>query len=187
VNLRFTDFTQRAFSFLERTGFRLVQQDSTRLQYESDQSAVVVDWDSRSGELNVFIGLRPKTGEPQHLFPLSDLLAMQGVDGLERNTPFQIADENRLAAFLENLAEETQKHAQSALSGDRMLFRRLETFRSAQSETYIRDMELRRVHSEADKAWRNRDLRKLISLYAPIENDLSESERGKLDYARKHV
>ncbi len=34
-------------------------------------------------------------------------------------------------SFLEKLADDTRTHAQSALAGDRMFFRRLETFRSA--------------------------------------------------------
>jgi len=187
MSMRFAEVAQLAFSFLEKTGFRLVQRGSTRLQYESDKAVVIIEWDARSGEMEVFVGLWPMKSEPQNVFSLTDLLNMQGVDAPKGRKPFQVVDERLLAQFLEKLAEDTQMHAQSALAGDRMFFRRLETFRSAQSEAYMRDMELRRLRSEADKAWGIRDLNKFISLYTPIENDLSEAEKGKLDYARKHV
>ena len=187
MSMRFAEAAEQAFSFLEKAGFKLAQRSETRHQYESNQAVVVVEWDPRSGELEVFTGPLPKKGESQEMFSLSDLLNMQGVDAPKRRMPFQVADEDHLAPFLQKLAEDTRSHAQSALAGDRMFFRRLETFRSAQSQAYMRDMDLRRVRSEAEKAWRNRDLSKLIRLYASIENELSESEKGKLDYARKHV
>lgn len=187
MSMRFAEAARQAFSFLENTGFRLAQVGSTRLQYQSDQSVVAIEWDPRSGGLEVFIGLLLKKGEPQEMFSLSDLLNMQGVDAPRGRMPFQVADEDSLAPFLDNLAEDTRTHAQSALAGDRIFFRRLNTFRSAQSQAYMRDMELRRVRSEAERAWRDRDLNNVIRLYGSIESDLTESERGRLVYARKHA
>jgi hypothetical protein len=187
MSVRFADVAEQAFSFLEKAGFRLAQRDSTRLQYESDHAVVVIEWDPRSGEMEASIGLPAKRGERPDMFSLSDLLNMQGVGAPKRRMPFQVADEDRIAPFLQKLAEDTRTRAQSALAGDRMFFRRLHTFRSAQSRAYMRDMELRRVRSEAERAWRDRELNRVISLYSSIENDLSELEKGKLDYARKHV
>jgi hypothetical protein len=184
--MQFADIAQDAFSFLKQLGFKLVQRDSERLQYETDQSIVVVEWDTRSGEINVFVGLQPKMSERQDMFSLNDLLNMLNEDAAKRKTPYQVAEENRLAPFLWKLAEDTRVHAQPALAGDRMFFRRLETFRSAQSQAHMRDMKLRGVRSEADKAWKERDFDKMINLYSSIESDLSEAERGKLDYARTH-
>lgn len=100
--------------------------------------------------------------------------------------PFQVTDEGKLGPFLEKLAEDTQAHAQPALAGDRMFFRRLKTFRSAQAQTYMHGMELRRVRTEADKAWQSRDFDKLIALYGSIEDELTASEKAKLTYAKEH-
>lgn len=186
MNMLFADVAQEVFSFLESAGFKLVERGSARLQYETDRSVVIVEWDNRSGEINVFIGLQPKKGEQQEAFSLSDLLNMQNVEVPERKMPFQIADEKRLAPFLKKLSEEMLFYAQPALAGDRMFFRRLAAFRSTQSQTHMRAMKLRKLRSEADKAWANRDFDKLISLYTLVEDDLSESEKRKLDYARKH-
>jgi len=184
--MRFAEAAKQAFSFLEHANFRLAQTGPARLQYETAQSFVTIEWDARSGELNVFVGLQPRKGEAADAFSLTDVLAMQGIDVPERKMPFQVAEESRLRPFLEKLAEDTQVNAQPALAGDRMFFRRLQAFRSGKAQTYMRDMRLRRVRSEAENAWQKRELDKVVNLYTSIEKDLSESERGKLDYARKH-
>jgi hypothetical protein len=100
--------------------------------------------------------------------------------------PFQVGEETKLRPFLDKMAEDTRVHAQLALAGDRMFFLRLETFRSAEAEAYMRDMELRRVRTEADKAWQKSDLDKVAALYASIEDQLNVSEKAKLAYARQH-
>lgn len=187
MSTRFIDVAREAFSFLENAGFDLVQHDSARLQYETDQSVVAVEWDVRSGEMDVSIGLQPKNGEQKEMFSLTDILDMQSVNVPERKMPFQVADESRLGPFVKKLAEDTRIHAQPALSGDRMFFRRLEVFRGVQAQAYMHAMQLRHVRSEAEKAWHKREFDKLISLYASIEKELSESEKRKLNYARKHA
>jgi len=186
MNMRFTDLAQQAFSFLEGTGFCLTQSDPAQLQYESPRAFVTIEWDCRSGELSVFMGLQPRTGEARDAFSLRDLLAMENVDAPERKMPFQVHEETELGPFLDKMAEDMRTHAQRALAGDQMFFRRLETFRGRQAEAYMRDMELRRVRTEADKAWLKRDLDKLIALYTSIEDQLSASEKAKLAYAKQH-
>jgi hypothetical protein len=37
-----------------------------------------------------------------------------------------------------------------------------------------------------DEAWQSRDFKKLIELYGPIENELTDSENDKLVFARRH-
>lgn len=185
--MRFSEAAQHAFSFLEEFGFRLTDDDATHLQYESGHVIVVINWDPRSGEIEVWIGLRPRTGGPQDRFSLSDILNMQGTDSRTRRMPYQVVHENRLTPFLESLAHDTRTYAQPGLIGDRIFFRRLETFRSAEAEADMREMKLRRVRSEAEEAWRSRDLIRLIGLYGAIQGDLSDSERARLVYAKKRV
>ena len=186
MTVRFTSAARRAFSFLESIGFRLVRSEPARLQYESAQTFVAIEWDARSGELNLFIGLQPGKGGVRDSFSLRDMLAMENMDVLQRKLPFQAADETKLGPFLNKMAEDVRTFAPQALAGDRMFFRWLKTFRSAQAGAYMRDMELRHVRAEAGKAWQKRDLDKLIILYSSIEDQLSASEKAKLAFARKH-
>lgn len=184
--MQFAEAAKLAFSFLEQAGFGLMHSGPAQLQYETAQVGVTIEWDVRSGELDVFVGLQPRNGQARDAFSLSDLLAMDGVDVPERKMPFQIADESKLKPFLDKLAEDTRIHAQPALAGDRMFFHRLKTFRNAQAQTYMRDMKLRRVRSEADKAWQHRELDKLVALYTSMEDQLTVAEKAKLAYAKQH-
>lgn len=184
--MKFSSMAKKAFLFLEEIGYRCVEDNLDRLEYETALSFVTIEWDSRSGELNLYVGLKPKVGDPRDAYSLTDILAMENVDTPERRRPFQIAEESRLGPFIEKLAEDTQAYAQVALSGDRMFFRRLQAFRNAQAQTYMQDMKLSQIRGEAEEAWRERDLDKIIDLYTPIEKHLSKSEKVKLDYAREH-
>ncbi len=66
--MRFPGAAKRAFSFLEDAGFRLVRRDPDQLQYETPQVLVTIEWDARSGELNVFLGLQPRKGGTRDAF-----------------------------------------------------------------------------------------------------------------------
>lgn len=183
---QFPDMAKQAFSFLEGAGFRLTQIDAGQLRYESAQSVVIIGWDARSGELEAFVGLQPRTGQPQDTYSLTDILGMEGAQALDRKMPCQVADENRLRPFVDQLAGDMRVNAQPALVGDRMFFRRLETFRHAKAEAFARSVKLQQVRSEVEKAWRKREFEKVVGLYTPVEGDLSESEKRKLEYAREH-
>lgn len=185
MSVHFLEMTQEAFAFLERTGFRITKTDPTRLQYETTQVFVTVEWDIQSGELNVFIGRQSSKAEPGNAFSLTDLLSMEGVNAPNKQ-PFQVAEQSKLRPFLDELAEDLQMYARPALAGDRMFFRRLATFRAAQAQANMREMQLRHVRTQADKAWHDREFDKVIVLYSSMEDQLTSSEKAKLAYAKQH-
>jgi len=181
-----SDLVEPAFSFLAELGFRRGPCGSHEVQYESHYVILRITWAPRSGELDLAIGLRSQTGEATEMFSLTDMLRMKNVNVPERSTPFQIYDSSRLAPFLDRLAEDTRVHAQEALIGDRLFFRRLSVFRTAESQVYMRGIQLQRIRRAADDAWRSGRLDQVVELYGSIEGDLTQSEASKLAYARKH-
>lgn len=183
---KFVDLAKRVFSFLEDSGFRLTKSGPDQVQYESDKSFVTVSWDPRSGELDVVVGLQPRTGRAQDEYSLLDVMGAAGISESD-GKPAQVADEGRLGPFVDKLAVDLRTYGQSALAGDRMYFRRLETFRGAKAERYMRDMKLRQVRLQADKAWQDRLYEQVESLYASVESDLTEAESRRLEYARKQL
>lgn len=185
MSARFVDMVERAFSFLEDSGFRRTNSEPGLVNYESDRSFVTVSWDTRSGELDAFVGLVPRTGRTQDEYSLADILGVAGLPASDCK-PAQVADEGRLESFIATLARNVRTHAQPGLAGDRMYFRRLETFRGAKADAYMRDMKLRQVRAEVEKAWRDRQFDKVVSLYTSVEHDLTESEARKLAYAQQH-
>jgi hypothetical protein len=174
-----------AFSFLEELGFRVVDVSQICLRYEGAGAFVLISWDPRSWELNVSLGLLPLKGQVEKRFSFFGLLLMLDEQDSKRARPPEVA-ESGLRPFLERLAEDVRTYAQPALRGDRMFFRRLDVFRSAQATQYMRDMEMTRVRSETEGAWKKRNYDQVVRLYGPVEEFLTESEKAKLSYARKH-
>jgi len=185
MSTRFSELAKRAFSFLEEAGYRLTRTELAEVQYESHKAFVVVTWDPRSGELDALVGLLPRSGTAIDEYSLADVMAADGVPASDCEIT-QVSEEERLGSSLEQLAAKLRTHALPALAGDRMYFRRLETFRSARAAAFMREMKLRKVRSEAEEAWRHRQLDRVVALFASVESDLSESEARKLDYARRH-
>jgi hypothetical protein len=183
MSARFIDMTKEAFSFLEGAGFRLARVEAGYMRYESSNSVIVITWDSRSGELEAFFELLSSTDQAQGSYSLTDVLRLEGVT--HRKMPSQVADENRLKPFLAQLAEDLLAHAEPALMGDRMFFRRLETFRRAQAETFTQGLQLEHIRAEVTQAWRNEEFDKVVRLYSSVEDKLSKAEKARLKYARK--
>ena len=183
---KFVEMVKQSFSFLENFGFQLVSETPCLLEYESSRVLVSISWNARSGELNAFLGLLPRTGEAFERYSVADILATTGVPE-EDFAPPQVADEDRLAPWIARLAHYLRDHASSGLAGDRMFFRRIETFRNARAQSLTDEVELRQVRSEADKAWREKKFRRVVDLYASIEARLTESESRRLGYAKKHL
>lgn len=184
MNSHFDDMTARAFGFLTEVGFQIVARSAHQVEFESRTSVVTVCWDQRSGELEVFFELLPRTGVSASKYSLRDVMNAQGVRG-DASAP-QVVDGTHLQRWLENIARAVRDHAQPALTGDRMFYRRVETFRHSQAVAYTQGIKLRHVRSAAESAWQERDLKSVVSLYASIEPELTDAERLKLDYAKKH-
>lgn len=182
----FCDLAKDAFSFLEDAGFRVVTFSESNLRYERASAFVSVGWDRRSGELEIFLGLRSAKRQPEHSFSLTDLLRMQDNQAGRRIDPPLVLQVGDLKPFLDKLAEELRTYAQPALCGDRMFFRRLDVFRTAQSEKLMDDMTMQRVRMEVEGAWRARQYNDVIRILGPVEELLTASEKAKLVYARKH-
>jgi hypothetical protein len=140
ISKRFSDVAQQAFIFLEKEGFCRTRVEPATLRYETENVFVTITWDTRSGEIDEFIGLTHASGKREDGFSLSDLLAMEGADVPERKMPFQVSDERRLGQFLEKLAADTRTFARRALAGDRLYFRRLKTFRDVAAQKHTHSM-----------------------------------------------
>jgi hypothetical protein len=137
-----------------------------------------------SGELNVFIGLPPRSGRAEDSVSLADVVGMEESSNTAWMPP-QVSDESRLEPFLQAAAEGIRRYAQAGLAGDRMYFRRLEVFRCEKADLEMRRNMLSKLRAEAAEAWRKRQFAKVVSLYVSVEKELTESERLKLRYARE--
>src|SRR5579859_6853634 len=122
------------FSFLEGRGFNLVKDEQASVRYESAKSFVVIDRDYRSGEMNVWFGLRAKKETKEVMFSLTDLLDMEKSSSPLAVRPFEVYSDKELTPFVKEMASETQNYAGHALEGDQEYFHRLSEFRVARGK-----------------------------------------------------
>lgn len=122
--------TSDKFSFLEGHGFTLVRDESSSMRYESTKSFVVIDRDYRSGEMNVWFGLRPNDDANEERISLTDLLRMENATSPIAVKPYEVYSEKEIAPFVEEMAKETQTYAGHALEGKPEYFSQLKKFRS---------------------------------------------------------
>lgn len=186
MNSIFTKQVESAFSFLIDKGFNIVKRTLTQLQYENQIAWVTIEWEPRSGEMNVLFGVKPKTNKPYDSFELNDILELEDIDLPERYKPFQMANENELEPFIKKLADDTRIYAKVALTGDKLYFKKLDKIRNTKSQAYLKNVQLKNTRQKADEAWKQGEFGRVIVLYKSIEQHLNEIEKGKLEYAIKH-
>jgi hypothetical protein len=182
----FSELAKKAFLFLEVSGFQHPSFGEHELRYQSKNSFVIVKWDSRSGELDCYLGLVPFSEDPSRRYSLTDILKMQCAEEAVTR-PYQIAKETKLEASLNTLSSNIRKYASSALEGDRMFFRRLETFRQAQGRKLLSDINSATKRARAESAWNSKKFDEFIAIYEALDGSLTEVEQKKLEIARRKL
>lgn len=190
----FEALARDAFSFLQDDlGFEVIESGETRVRYESLQRFVNVYYGRSSYEVGVEVGrwLEIDGRRAEQLFPLVHLLAVEeGRSDLDRIRTATTGDQ--LARELARLASLLRDRATPLLTDGDDLFEAMSELNTVLSESYLEDIRAARLRARADDAWRRRDLETVLLAYSEIERELATvtlraSERGRLDYARKHV
>jgi hypothetical protein len=186
ARLDFPAAARASFAFLAELGFNLTTAEMTFVRYESPRVFVNVYHGRASYELNVEVGLRADTpSSPENPFSIGEIVELQS-GGLRHFRPPQVTTADGVRKSTAQLAELVRDYAGEALRGDADFFTRLSLLRVKKSDAYLKDSRLSRVRAEADKAWRERDYEKFISLYQPLTDDLSPAELKKLSLAKKY-
>ena len=179
----FAKIVTQAFSFMEVAGFKVEMIDSTQVLYKSDDAFLVVSWDPRSGELDAFVGLLPRTGLARDEYSIADVMGASGAPEADCKLA-QVTDPRKLGPFVDQLAVHLRTHGQRALVGDQAYFKSLEVFRAVKAERDMLAMRLRQVRSQAEQAWQDQQYDRVDELYSSVKEELTQSERRKLEYAR---
>jgi hypothetical protein len=187
--LGFKEEVLAAFGFLiDEYGFRVVEQEPTRVRFESPLVFLNVYHGRSSSELGLEVGqLEKRSSQLQSRYYLSDILDLIGKAQEEGYTFFQASTQERVKKYIAQLAELVKKHAKNVLKGDSAVFENLRSIQARKSQEYLKEMNLSRIRPEANEAFRKRDYSRVIELLEPVRTELNPSELRKLGYARKHV
>lgn len=188
----FEALAREAFSFLkDDLSFQVVESGDTRVRYESPRRFVNVYYGRSSYEVGVEVGrwLDVDGQRTEQLFPLVHLLAVEADESqLDRIRTATTRDQ--LGRELQRLATLLEAHATLLTNGDD-LFDRMSELNAALSDSYLEGIPASRLRARADDAWKRRDLDTVLLAYTEIDRELAtvtlrESERARLEYARKH-
>jgi hypothetical protein len=97
---------------------------------------------------------------------------------------YQASTKNAVSYVIQEIASCLTLYATEFLLGDVEAFQKAKTFSDEQLTTLSKQEKLLSVEKEADLAWRNKQYRKLITLYSSIENELTEIQKRRLLYAK---
>jgi hypothetical protein len=186
--LGFLEAVLREFSFLEEQGVRSTRKDVTLVRYESERVFVNVYHGRASYELNVEIGLRTASPEERERpFSIGEIVEL-GSGGCSGGfTPPQSNTPEGVRKFVPQLASMVEKYAGPALSGDALFFEQLSGLRVKKSDAYLTEQKLKAMRRAVDAAWHDKDYAKVVTLYEPLQENLTPAELKKLSYARKQL
>lgn len=168
-------------------GMSCVASDDNYLRYENARAFLLIRRDSRgSGELGVEFGRR-RPGSFGPPFSLAEILRFRGVTDASAASAPMISRSSQLPVALSKLAELTRTHASDFLAGNERSFSQVSDFRKKEGVDFERQSQLRRLRSAVGAAWRERDYETVVRALEPFADHLSETEKRKLQYSRKHL
>jgi len=182
-----TETRQQFDPVAKQFGLVCVASTEWSLRYENDTVFLLVNYDgTRSYELGVEIG-QWNTRYPGPPFSLSEILRLRGIQDAVFVSGLMISDKAQLPNALSRLAKLTADHAADFLRGNEFSFAQVEKLRDKESSEFELASRLRYARSTVDVAWPAKDYEAVVRALEPLEAHLSEAEKKRLEYSRKHL
>ena len=178
--LDFVAVVRRHFAFLRGLGFSEAEASETIVRLEKPPIEVVIYHGRQSFELGFEV---IKDG---NRYPMSQLIGVSDLPTAEsyRNPTATTAAD--LERGLSRLAVLAQDYSIPALHGDPTVFASLDRLRQMWSESMSLDMLAKQIRPQASEAFRKKHYRVAAELYEQIRSRLTDSEKKKLLFAKKH-
>jgi len=184
----FENSVKRCFDFLQEYGFR---------RLEADQSGYVklIRYESPGVFVNLFYG--PPAYEPEmsfgrigiydaaeaYSFDQGDLILLDAC----RDWKWEPAPQRGLDGFICEFARLLNSCGSECLAGDSGVYREMRKRRDIAVKVSRQQEFIGSIRRDAEKAWRKRDYIAYIALISKIKDTISDLERSRLNYARKHL
>jgi hypothetical protein len=185
----FSEAVFESFRFLvQKYGFSVVKHDATLVRFESEVVFVNVYHGRGSYELGVEIGeLRTNGNIPEFGYTLREIILLSDVAIGSNFRPYQIDKPELVKAYVAATADLVEKYAHLALIGDPDVFDKLSDAQLNKSNEYLKSIELGKVRTDGDLAWREKNYERLVELYEGVKEDLTPAEIKKLEYSRRKL
>jgi hypothetical protein len=183
-DLRFGPTVLQAFGFLSSEfGFTCSKSTPTSVVYTGTNVEVEITLDVRSYE----IGVEVKQKGEDRSFPLHRVIELTSPREAQRWRLVQASSLERVKELIPKLASLLQKYGKTALSGDWTIFGKLRGIEECDAMRTTRDLQIRQARRLAEQEWQSGNYAKVVSILAPIQEELTDSELAKFVYAKKRL
>jgi hypothetical protein len=159
-----------------------VHGEATFVRFESRRLFVNVYHGRKSFEIGLELG---QTGSDEGPYSMWEILRLVEAEDAAAYRNFAATTAGGVAEGVARLASLFRVTVEGGILDDPGLFVRLARQRAAVSEAYAREVELAHAREALDAAWQARDYAKVVELLEPLRDDLTPSERQKLDIAKR--
>jgi hypothetical protein len=181
------------FLFLSRYGFLCVHAETTLVRYVKlwpfwGRGLFVNVYHGRgSYEMGVEIGPRNRNVAAVGLAEILEWAEAKEAEEFRKHVMFQTSSREGVQRLVPQMADLIRRYGAPFLRGDKRAFSGIEEERRQSSALARRHMELKRAREKGEIAWAAKDYEQVLSIYEPVQRDLTQSERMRLDYARKRA
>lgn len=173
---------------LSPLGFACSESGAGLVRWQSSRARVDAAYDGlRSYELELRIGPRNRAEPPEVMYTLAQVLRAKADTESERFALVQVQTEKDVAAWLDRMGQALLRAAPDLLAGQQSGFDMLERWCENESRDYMGRLNLETARKDAAKAWAAKDYRAFISRLSPLKDQLTESERKKLEWAANRL
>lgn len=184
----FQEAVLASFEFLSNYGLKPKKKEATFVRYESKRVFVDVYHGRSSFEIGVQVGRKDR----KEKYGLDYIVAWAGQgawesEGFGRGTMFQVSTPAAVEPMVPKVAELLKKYGDRFLEGDAGFYNDLEVANERASQEYTRRLIVERTKSQAGCAWTEKDYARVVDLYQPIREELTQIELKRLAYAEKRL
>lgn len=187
--LNFVASARSAFDFLTTPPYALwlVDQDEGRVTYAGVDLGLAILHDRLSYELDLAVWRESVQAEVARPYTMVDLLRVADPDRARSYRQFSATTEAAVQRGLEVLKSDFSRFGLPVLSGSPEFFERIRQMQSLAVTEFGAELEDKQIREKAERAWRERDFSNVVKQYRALGDRLSQMERARVDYARRHL
>lgn len=184
--LGFESSAIKAFSFLNSEyGFRIAEQSSTFLGFESDRVFVNVYHGRSSYEVGVEIG--KIADDPGGRFRLPSVIAALSGQHECINAVLQASKPETVRDSLRKLATLIAVYCGDLLHADDKAFEKVRVFAKRMNDEITEHYAHAALRRQAEGFWQEKKYAHVLRLYEQFDESLTPMERRRMEFARKRV
>jgi hypothetical protein len=187
-SLGFQEAVGSSFRFLESEhGYECLERSLTIVRYESPTARFHVFHGRSSFQIDVELSEKTVPEPESQAFRLADLAALIGAEEQIPLGFFQASTPEAVQIVVMRTAELVRRCGPETLRAEPFIIRRLDELRRERARQAAQLQRLADIRVAVDRAWHQKDYRRVEELFASVEEMLSPAELKKLRYVRTQI